>query len=73
MLKPIKIGNLTTKNNLFLCPLCGITDAPFREMIADFGGVGMMYTEMIPSRSIHHKDYLTVLNLFLFHYHYCHH
>ena len=58
MLKPIKIGNLTTKNNLFLCPLCGITDAPFREMIADFGGVGMMYTEMIPSRSIHHKDYL---------------
>ena len=58
MLKPIKIGNLTTKNNLFLCPLCGITDAPFREMIAYFGGVGMMYTEMIPSRSIHHKDYL---------------
>ncbi len=58
MLKQIKIGNLTTKNNLFLCPLCGITDAPFREIIQDFGGVGMMYTEMIPSRSIHHKDYL---------------
>ena len=58
MLKQIKIGNLTTKNNIFLCPLCGITDAPFREIIQDFGGVGMMYTEMIPSRSIHHKDYL---------------
>ena len=58
MLKQIKIGNLTTKNNLFLCPLCGITDAPFREIIQDFGGVGMMYTEMIQSRSIHHKDYL---------------
>lgn len=58
MLKQIKIGNLTTKNNLFLCPLCGITDAPFREIIQDFGGVGMMYTEMIPSHSIHHKDYL---------------
>lgn len=58
MLKQIKIGNITTKNNLFLCPLCGITDAPFRETIASFGGVGMMYTEMIPSRSIHHKDYL---------------
>lgn len=58
MLKQIKIGNLTTKNNLFLCPLCGITDAPFRDIIQDFGGVGMMYTEMIPSRSIHHKDYL---------------
>lgn len=58
MLKQIRIGNLTTKNNLFLCPLCGITDAPFREMIADFGGVGLMYTEMLPSRSITHRDYL---------------
>lgn len=58
MLKEIKIGNIKTKNNLFLCPLCGITDTPFRDMIQEFGGVGMMYTEMIPSRSIHHKDYL---------------
>ncbi len=58
MLKEIKIGNIKTKNNLFLCPLCGITDAPFRDTIQKFGGVGMMYTEMIPSRSIHHKDYL---------------
>ncbi len=58
MLKEIKIGNITAKNNLFLCPLCGITDAPFRDMIQGFGGVGMMYTEMIPSRSIHHRDYL---------------
>lgn len=58
MLKKIKIGNLETDNNLFLAPLCGITDSPFRDMIQSFGGVGMMYTEMIPSRSIHHKDYL---------------
>lgn len=58
MLKEIQIGNLKTKNNLFLAPLCGITDAPFREIIQEFGSVGLMYTEMIPSRSIHHKDYL---------------
>jgi len=58
MLKQIKIGNIITKNNLFLCPLCGITDAPFRDIIQEFGEVGMMYTEMIPSRSIYHKDYL---------------
>ncbi|MDR3290190.1 MAG: tRNA dihydrouridine synthase DusB [Rickettsiales bacterium] len=57
MLKQIKIGNITTKNNLFLCPLCGITDSPFREMINDFGGCGLMFTEMIPSRSIYRKDY----------------
>lgn len=58
MLKKIKIGNLETDNNLFLAPLCGITDSPFRDIIQGFGGVGMMYTEMIPSRSIYHKDYL---------------
>lgn len=58
MLKQIAIGNLVTKNNLFLAPLCGITDTPFRNIIQSFGGVGLMYTEMIPSRSIQHKDYL---------------
>ena len=58
MLKQIKIGNITTKNNLFLAPLCGITDYPYKKIIQSFGSVGMMYTEMIPSQSIHHKDYL---------------
>ena len=58
MLKKIKIGNITTINNLFLCPLCGITDTPFRDTIQSFGEVGMMYTEMIPSRSIYNKNYL---------------
>ena len=58
MLKQIQIGNILTQNNLFLCPLCGITDLPFRDIIQKFGSVGMMYTEMIPSRSIYHKDYL---------------
>ncbi|GMO56790.1 MAG: tRNA dihydrouridine synthase DusB [Rickettsiales bacterium] len=57
MLKEIQIGNIKTKNNLFLCPLCGITDLPFREVINDFGGCGLMFTEMMPSRSIHRKDY----------------
>jgi len=56
-MKSIQIGNLTTKNNLFLAPLCGITDYPFRAIISDFGEVGLMFTEMLPSRSIHHKDY----------------
>jgi tRNA-dihydrouridine synthase B len=57
ILKQIKIGNLITKNNLFLAPMCGITDLPFREMINDFGGCGLLFTEMMPSRSIYRKDY----------------
>ena len=58
MLKTIKIKKNETKNNLFLCPLCGITDYPFRTIIQEFGEVGLMYTEMIPSRSVYRKDFL---------------
>jgi tRNA-dihydrouridine synthase B len=37
--------------------MCGVTDLPFREIIGEFGGCGLMFTEMIPSRSIYRKDY----------------
>ncbi|MDR0423204.1 MAG: tRNA dihydrouridine synthase DusB [Rickettsiales bacterium] len=57
MLKRIQIGNIVTDNNLFLAPMCGVTDLPFREMIDKFGGCGLLFTEMMPSRSIHRKDY----------------
>jgi tRNA-dihydrouridine synthase B len=52
MLKEIKIGDLTTKNNLFLAPMAGVSDPPFRAIINKFGGVGLEFTEMIPSKSL---------------------
>ncbi len=52
ILKPIKIGNITIENPLMFAPMAGVTDPPFREIIKNFGGVGLMFSEMIPSKSL---------------------
>jgi tRNA-dihydrouridine synthase B len=52
MINTIKIGSLITKNNLFLAPMAGVTDPPFRAIINKFGGVGLEFSEMIPSKSL---------------------
>ncbi len=50
-LKSIKIGNLHTKNNVFLAPLAGYTNAVFRKMCYDLGA-GLTYTEMVSARGL---------------------
>ena len=35
--KPIKIGNVELKNNIFLAPMAGITDLPFRVICKSMG------------------------------------
>ncbi|MDR2760401.1 MAG: tRNA dihydrouridine synthase DusB [Rickettsiales bacterium] len=52
MLRPIKIGNLVAKNNLFLAPMAGAADPPFQSIVGSFGGVGLSFSEMIPSKSL---------------------
>ena len=52
MLKKIKIGNIEIDNNLLLAPMAGVTDPPYREIIKEFGGCGLMFSEMIPSKSL---------------------
>jgi len=42
----MKIGTLQLKNTIFLAPLAGITDLPFRTIVRSFG-CGLAYTEMI--------------------------
>ena len=56
MFKKIKIGNIETENNLFLAPMAGVTDPPYRQIIKDFGGCGLMFSEMIPSKSLFFGD-----------------
>jgi tRNA-dihydrouridine synthase len=56
--------NITIKNNqisppLFLAPMAGITHSAFRRLIADFGGYGALYTEMLSARSIPHDNIIT--------------
>jgi len=36
-LRPVVIGHLTLPNPVILAPMSGITDAPFRRLVADLG------------------------------------
>ena len=51
----LKIGNITTKNNVFLAPMAGITDLPFRRICCEYGA-GMVYSEMISAKGLHYND-----------------
>lgn len=50
-LTPITIGNITTKNNVFLAPLAGYTNYPFRRLCHDYGA-GLCYTEMVSAKGL---------------------
>ena len=52
-IKPIKIGNVEISNNIFLAPMAGVTDLPFRRLCKEFGA-GMIYTEMASSKAVHY-------------------
>lgn len=47
----MKIGHLELKNNLFLAPMAGITDLPFRTIVRSFG-CGLAFTEMISASGL---------------------
>jgi nifR3 family TIM-barrel protein len=54
-LKQIQIGKLTTKNNVFLAPLAGYTNAVFRQMCYDLGA-GLTFTEMVSAKGLYYKS-----------------
>lgn len=47
----IRLGDLTLDPPVFLAPLAGITDLPFRELVARFGA-GLVVSEMIASQDL---------------------
>lgn len=47
-----KLGQLTLASNLFLSPLAGYTNLPFRLIIREIGGVGLCTTDLVNARSI---------------------
>lgn len=51
----MKIGTLTLKNNIFLAPMAGITDLPFRIICKKFGA-GLVYSEMVSSKALNYND-----------------
>ncbi|HGM1551550.1 TPA: tRNA dihydrouridine synthase DusB [Clostridioides difficile] len=51
----MKIGNLELKNKVFLSPMAGVTDLPFR-LICKEQGSGLLYTEMINGKALCYDD-----------------
>lgn len=51
----MKLKNIVTKNNVFLAPMAGITDLPFRLICKEFG-CGMLYTEMISAKGLFYEN-----------------
>ena len=58
----MKIGNLELANNIFLAPMAGITDLPFR-LICKEKGAGLVYTEMVSAKALLYGDEKTKLLL----------
>lgn len=47
----MRIGDVKVKNNVFLAPLAGVSDRPFRLLCSE-QGAGMVYTEMVSAKAI---------------------
>jgi len=52
LIRPLKIGNRTIPRRLVLAPLSKLGNVAFRELLAGFGGYGLMFSEMSSSRAV---------------------
>lgn len=48
----MRIGPLTLQSNLFLSPLAGYTNLPFRLVVREIGGAGLCTTDLVNARSL---------------------
>src|SRR5512141_1505922 len=48
----MQIGPLTLSSNLFLSPLAGYTNLPFRLTVREIGGLGLATTDLVNARSL---------------------
>jgi tRNA-dihydrouridine synthase B len=50
--REVQIRNLRINPPLFLAPMAGLTHSALRQVIAGFGGCGLLSTEMLSARSV---------------------
>lgn len=48
----MRFGSLTLSSNLFLSPLAGYTNLPFRLTVREIGGLGLATTDLVNARSL---------------------
>ncbi len=51
----MKIGTLELENNVFLAPMAGVTDLPFRLLCKEMG-CGLVYSEMVSAKGIFYDN-----------------
>ena len=44
---PMRFGSLQLNSNLFLSPLAGYTNLPFRMSVREIGGLGLATTDLV--------------------------
>src|SRR5580692_7175039 len=52
----VRFGSLNLSSNLFLSPLAGYTNLPFRLVVREVGGVGLCTTDLVNARSLIEKN-----------------
>src|SRR5881397_1111664 len=52
----IRLGSLTLQSNLFLSPLAGYTNLPFRLTLRELGGLDLATTDLVNARSLLEKN-----------------
>lgn len=51
----LKVGSFTAPNNLWLAPMAGVTDGPFRALCLR-GGAGVVCAEMVSAHAVHYGN-----------------
>ncbi len=51
----MKIGSVELENNVFLGPMAGVTDRPFRTLCHEMG-CGLVYSEMVSAKGIYYNN-----------------
>lgn len=59
MIKQLKIGNVTTDNNVVLAPMAGVSNQSFREICKEFN-VGLVCAEMVSDQAINYRNEKTM-------------
>lgn len=66
LLRPLQIGPITTRNNLVLAPMSGVTDCAFRTTVLEASGresVGLLVSEFIACEGLSRENGKTVAML----------
>src|SRR6202165_5204638 len=53
----MRIGSLQLNSNLFLSPLAGYTNLPFRLSLREVGGLDLATTDLVNARSLLEKNH----------------